>query len=302
MSNPLVVVVGSVNVDVVVSATVNKKTADYSISPDLGIILGGKGLNMAMTMSAFRQANVRYIGQVGNDLFGAFVLKQTARSQLISPFFAHSLTEPTGIGHVRRFPDGQYDTVVFEGANRTLNSEVIEQGLASFGAADWIVTNLESPLANVAQVAARYPQTKLALNLSPLTSETAIAMDVADLLVLNEGEARYLAPTTVLGTDIEAVLKYLVAESGAIVVITLGELGAIGLVPDGKPVRVSAKKAEVINTLGAGDTFFGAFMHAFTSGKSLEDSMAFAVIAGSLVCERSYNSLTPEDAKLLPNI
>lgn len=301
MSNPLVVVVGSVNVDVVVSANVDKKTADYSISPDLDIILGGKGLNMAMTMSAFPQANVRYIGQVGNDVFGTFVLKQTAHSQLNSPFFAHSTSEPTGIGHVRKFPDGQYDTVVFEGANRTLTAEVIEQGLASFGKADWIVTNLESPLAVVAQVAARYPQIKLALNLSPLTSETAIAMDVADLLVLNEGEARYLA-APVSGSEIEAVLEYLVAESGAIVVITLGESGAIGLVPDGELVRVSAQKAQVISTLGAGDTFFGAFMHAFTLGKSLEESMAFAAIAGSLVCERSYNSLTPEDAKQLPAI
>lgn len=301
MSNPLVVVVGSVNVDVVVSANVDKKTADYSISPDLDIILGGKGLNMAMTMSSFSQANVRYIGQVGNDVFGAFVLKQTAHSQLNSPFFAHSQSEPTGIGHVRKFPDGQYDTVVFEGANRTLSAEVVEQGLASFGNADWIVTNLESPLAVVAQVAARYPQIKLALNLSPLTSETAIAMDVADLLVLNEGEARYLA-SHVSGSDIEAVLEYLVAESGAIVVITLGELGAIGLLPDGELVRVPAKKAQVISTLGAGDTFFGAFMHAFTSGKSLEKSMSFAALAGSLVCERSYNSLSPEDAKLLPAI
>jgi ribokinase len=256
---------------------------------------------MAMTMSSFSQANVRYIGQVGNDVFGTFVLKQTAHSQLNSPFFAHSLSEPTGIGHVRKFPDGQYDTVVFEGANRTLSAEVVEQGLASFGNADWIVTNLESPLAVVAQVAARYPQIKLALNLSPLTSETAIAMDVADLLVLNEGEARYLA-SHVSGSDIEAVLEYLVAESGAIVVITLGELGAIGLLPDGELVRVPAKKAQVISTLGAGDTFFGAFMHAFTSGKSLEKSMSFAALAGSLVCERSYNSLSPEDAKLLPAI
>ena len=68
------------------------------------------------------------------------------------------------------------------------------------------------------------------------------------------------------------------------VVITLGAEGAF-IFGDGKRVKVSAPKVEVVDTIGAGDIFAGVYLHARSKGSSLNG-------AGELACKVASHLVT----------
>lgn len=51
-------------------------------------------------------------------------------------------------------------------------------------------------------------------------------------------------------------------------------------------MNVPARKAQVIDTTGAGDTLNGAFSVQIAEGKAIEDALAYANVAASLSTEK----------------
>ena len=76
----------------------------------------------------------------------------------------------------------------------------------------------------------------------------------------------------VLGKVIEAAARLRELTENT-VVVTLGELGVYCLPKEGAGFLVPAKKAKVVNTIGAGDTHAGAFIASLLNGKSLRESL-----------------------------
>ena len=70
-------------------------------------------------------------------------------------------------------------------------------------------------------------------------------------------------------------------------VITLGSYGAVAIEASGKQTRVSGVPTEVVDTVGAGDTFMAGFLEARINRElSLEESLSRGVAAASIVCSR----------------
>ena len=66
----------------------------------------------------------------------------------------------------------------------------------------------------------------------------------------------------------------------------IGAEGAV-LYKDGKEIaRAAPPKVQVVDTVGAGDTFTAALTVALIEGNSPQDALAFAVTAGALACTR----------------
>ena len=87
------------------------------------------------------------------------------------------------------------------------------------------------------------------------------------------------------GIDPEEELKKLKARTPGIVVMTLGEHGS--LVYDGKKVhRGKAKPVEVVDTLGAGDSYIAAFLCARLKGASIPDAIEKGHVAATETCRR----------------
>lgn len=89
-------------------------------------------------------------------------------------------------------------------------------------------------------------------------------------------------PLTVLRTWLRDFPKLTTA------VVTLGREGALALERGAdEPVHVRTMAVEVIDTVGAGDTFTAGFLHArYGLGLGLTDSVVRATVAGALVCTR----------------
>lgn len=109
-----------------------------------------------------------------------------------------------------------------------------------------------------------------------------------DFFMLNDSEAKALTGTTSLST----ALRLLKAK---ILVITLGELGAIIAREDGEIQMVPALNypiKKIVDTTGAGDTWCGAFVAAYKLTNDLMKSVTAASIVSSIKCTSwGFNSL-----------
>ncbi len=87
------------------------------------------------------------------------------------------------------------------------------------------------------------------------------------------------------GTDIEAMVREYKAKTPGLVVMTLGEHGSI--VYDGKKFyRGKAKPVEVVDTLGAGDSYIAAFLCARLKGCSIPVAIEKGHVAATETCKR----------------
>jgi len=70
-------------------------------------------------------------------------------------------------------------------------------------------------------------------------------------------------------------------------VVTLGPAGAASVEADGTVVRVLGHHADVVDTVGAGDTFTAGLLDAWAAGSSIDDALARGVAASAIVVTRS---------------
>ncbi|UWR28131.1 carbohydrate kinase [Sulfitobacter sp. S223] len=83
-------------------------------------------------------------------------------------------------------------------------------------------------------------------------SRLTTAMALADIIKVSDDDLEWLFPEpSTLKSKASAVLEM----GPAVVIVTCGAEGAIGYLRTGTEVHVSATRAEVVDTVGAGDTF-----------------------------------------------
>lgn len=132
------------------------------------------------------------------------------------------------------------------------------------------------------------PDTKVSVNtwigyISRSGKDRKILKDLAgktDFFILNDSEAKALTETT----SLSAAMKLLKAR---MLLITLGELGAIIYKEDGEIQMVPALKypvKNVVDTTGAGDTWCGAFVASYKLTDDLMKSVTAASVISSIKC------------------
>lgn len=92
------------------------------------------------------------------------------------------------------------------------------------------------------------------------------------------------------------------AEYGLLMfVVTMGAEGAVAVKPDGRRVVVPGRKVDLVDTVGAGDTFMAGFLTAFVENpEDVEGALNQGVAASALVCERQgANPPTLDEVEVL---
>lgn len=259
-----VVVVGSLNVDMVTRVERHPRPGETVLGSGLERLAGGKGANQAVAASSAGAA-VDMVGCVGSDEAGsAYVARLSALGIEVSGIRA----EPDCVtGHALITVDeaGENSIVVVAGANAAVTVDDLAV-LESIGRGDLVLLQLEIPLLVVAAAARRASTrgARVVLNLSPFAGLPADVVALADPLVVNEHEALMLADSKAMPASL---------------VVTFGANGASW---DGDRLTGPAvEEPEVVDTTGAGDAFCGALCAALVAGAGRLEALQHALAAGA---------------------
>ena len=273
-----VLVVGSANLDVVLSVASIPRPGETVLAGDRTLGPGGKGANQAAA-AARAGARSRLVAAVGDDDAASLL-----RAALVDAGVADGLrttTTPTGTAFVVVDTHGENAIVVDLGANAGL-VDLTAAELALVRAAQVVLCQLEVPV-ETATAALTAAAGLRVLNAAPAQDLPSTLTDVVDVLVVNEQEALAVSGRRDLAGAV-AVLLSLVPE----VVVTMGAAGARVAVRGGDDEIVPGVRARlVVDTTGAGDVFCGVFCAARAAGESSLQAAVLACAAASLSVERA---------------
>jgi ribokinase len=259
-----VIVVGSVNVDLVTSVETHPRPGETVLGSGLDRYAGGKGANQAMA-AARAGSQVVMVGRVGNDEGGGLYRDRLARAGVDVTWLTVDEEQPTGHALIVVSEEGENTIVVVPGANGRLRREDLAV-LDQCGPGDVVLLQLEIPLPVVATAAqlAHERGARVVINAAPFATLPADVVAIADPLVANEHEAAALA------------------DAGGVPASLLVTFGAHGASWDGVEFAAHTVPAHrVRDTTGAGDAFCGALSAALAAGSERGAAMEVALAAGA---------------------
>jgi ribokinase len=294
----LIVAVGSINADLVAEKSVTAQRANYAYGSNFEMNLGGKSLNVALTALALSN-DVALISRIGNDIFGLEILNKAMKDGLITQYITIDEQAHTGIGHVRVDENGQYDTIVINGANWNLIEEDIDAFISDGYRPKFAIFNFETDINLLKKVIPKFKQinSQIVINFSPIVNNMRDLMNLTDVAVLNLAEAQQILESS--ESNPEELLKKLKSFGPKIVVVTLGGDGAVAMNSDGLVIKVPAQVAKVKNTVGAGDGFLACLIYSIAQELSLEQALINATYVGKIICSKSEASLSAKDVLVL---
>lgn len=281
MGRPRVVVMGSANMDLVVTTERLPGPGDTVFGTDFVMMAGGKGANQAIAATR-AGADGALLGAIGSDSFGV-TLKARISAAGVDTSRLRVVYGASGVAMVTVDAQGENTIVVTPAANATFTN-LTEAELSAVREADVLVAQLEIPVGTVldAARAAREAGTRVLLNAAPAQPVPTELLDVVDLLVVNDAEARAI---TGCGRENPAALLSVVPRA----VLTLGREGAWYGERDGIATHVPAVKVDLVDLTAASDAFTGALAVAWGEGRDLLDAVRWASAAGA-ACARKLGA------------
>jgi sugar/nucleoside kinase (ribokinase family) len=274
---------GEINPDLILSGDVEPQFGQAEKLVESATLTIGSSSVIAACGAARLGLKVAFIGVCGDDLFGRFMLEEMQK---------HGVN----VDNVIQVPGGTTGLSVV--LNRGIDRAILTHpGLISALSADDISDDLLRQARHL-HVASYFLQHGLRPGLPRLFERAralglTISLDtnwdptgtwegVLDLLPLvnvflpNEAEAKAL--TAAENADEAATRLQVRVETAA---IKLGQDGALGI-SRGQKVRVPSIPVNVVDTVGAGDTFDAGFLYGYLNGWPLEKSLRLAAVCGAL--------------------
>jgi ribokinase len=256
---PEILVVGSLNADLVVRTPRFPQPGETISGEDLQVIPGGKGANQAVA-AARHGAQVSMLGRVGNDGFGDFLLDNLKENDVD---FTHVKRDQAATGTATIIVDanGQNSIVLSAGANGKVSPlDVVD---ASFADHKLLLLQLEIPTPTVLYAAQRAKENRVSVILNPAPAQELPdeLISLVDYLIPNQSELSLLTGVDVKDAPSgERAARSLLERGVRHVIVTLGSEGAL-IVDREKSIQVDTYRVDVVDTTAAGDAFIGGFAY-----------------------------------------
>lgn len=271
-----VVVVGSINVDMVFVSKVRPKAGETVLGEDFYIIPGGKGANQAVAASKLGAESLM-IGCVGNDSNGEFSLTNLNNMDVNTKCIKISSDLPTGVANII-VAEGDNSIIVISGSNYNITKETIDQNKHIILEADMVMLQLEIPMEAAEYTAELCKKNNVKVMLNP-----APAVELSESLIQN---STYITPNEhelkiIFGKKNSENTDSIIKNYPNKLIVTMGSKGVKYF--DGSEIKsIPAYTVDIVDTTGAGDTFNGGLAAALVRGESLEEAIKFANKAAAL--------------------
>ncbi len=261
-------------------------------------LAGGGPMNTAVALRRLGE-DVQFLGRLGGDAFGAQI-EGYLESNEVGLDLAVRTSDPTSLAVVSLDGDGkaQY-TFHFDG---TSNFGWRSDEFPTLDDDDWLhfgsIGAISGPGAKpiLDFVSSTRATVSYDINVRPTVQPDrgAYFHMVEDLMAaVGSGGGIVKASDEDINwlVDDDDPLSYAeawVVEHGlALFIVTLGADGVVAIKPDGRHTRVPGHQVELVDTVGAGDTFMAGFLSAYAvNPMNVEVALARGAAAAALVCSR----------------
>ncbi|MDE2818354.1 MAG: ribokinase [Chloroflexota bacterium] len=245
---------------------------------------GGKALNQAAA-ARLLGADVALIGCVGDDLFGAQMLRELRNIGLNIDHVITLDSARTSLASIV-VKDMVPGFIGAPDASRKIGAGHIDKALRNLHKDDLLLIDFEIPqeLVHYALALARNAGATTLLNPAPFFTRDAFLfgyLHLVDVIIPNKFEAQLIAGDD--SDDPDLLARRLLNMGIRQVLMTLGEDGCV-LYEGERKLEQSAFAVPVVDTTGASDAFVGAYALAMVKGWPGQRALKFATAAAGLAC------------------
>lgn len=271
-------VVGSINMDMTVTAERIPLKGETLHGDTLNYIPGGKGANQAVAMARLG-AEVEMYGCVGDDANGAQLVEKLAKEGVITEHIGVVEGVPTGVAMIT-VGENDNTIIVVAGANGCVDRAYVDSIAESLKESSLVVLQHEIPIDTVEYIVDFCDKNNIdvVLNPAPAAPLALSTIEKITYLTPNEHEAKILFG--------DVATEDLLKKYPEKLIITLGSKGVTTCLKSGEVLLVPARKANVVDTTGAGDTLNGAFSVKMAEGADIKSALEFANVTASLSTEK----------------
>ncbi|MGQ9630925.1 MAG: carbohydrate kinase family protein [bacterium] len=261
--------------------------APYYPQPDVKLELlelsqqGGGPVATALVTLARLGARAGYIGKVGDDSLGQFIVREFRKEGVNTDYtIIHK-------GGSARFA---FIVVDRERGTRTifwsqkgvepLRPEEVDRR-AVLSARILHIDEYEPEAAAAAAVWAKEAGIRVVLDAERVSPTTRKLVESADVVIVPRDFALHLTGRA----NIESAGEAIYSDHGGIVVMTAGSEGAF-CVSDSSKFFQPAFPVDVVDTTGAGDVFHGAFIYGLLQGWDTKEIVEFACAVAAMKCRK----------------
>lgn len=286
-----ILVVGSLNMDLVVYAPHLPQRGETVLGSHFATFPGGKGANQAAA-AALAGGRVGMLGKVGADDFGQQLIQSLNNAGVSTEPVGQHPQAATGVALITVDGHGDNTIVVVPGANGAVAAADLDQAEALFAAARVLVLQLEIPMQAVdrAVTLGKKHGAAVVLNAAPAAGLSQSTLAGLDYLIVNETELfQVFAGNNTTGSDSDKcgpACQRLLAQGVGVVVVTLGSQGVYVHAPQER-FQLPAHDVQVVDSTAAGDAFVGAFCASLARGADLHQAVAWGNAAGALAVTRA---------------
>jgi ribokinase len=272
-----IAVVGSVNLDMVASVKHFPEPGETVTNAVVRRFPGGKGGNQALAAHRLG-AEVYMVAGTGKDAAADEALS-TLKNEGVNLEYCLGIEDiSTGLAMILVSAEGENQIVVAPGANAAFRPDLLKMPVT-----DAVITQLEVPMETVLK-AAQGTRGFFCLNAAPAREVSTAILDLTDLLVVNEIEAR------TIGADLETYT--------GLMAITYGREGAVLSRAGQEIAQAKPPRVDVVDTTGAGDAFTAALTVALVSGMPPGPALDLACRSGAFTATRHGAQSSPTAADL----
>jgi ribokinase len=279
-----VAVVGSLNIDFIAKVERLPRPGETIAASSLLQRFGGKGANQAVA-AARQGARVALIGCLGTDDHGRAYRRRLRDERIDSGGLSTTERAFTGTALIAVDDSAENMIVVAPGANGRMTASAVRAQAGRISSADVLLLQFEIPMASIVAAVriANRAGVPVVLNPSPLRNGFPWGECRLDTLIVNTGEAEAIFgwPVKTLGSRLGQWRQAAAEKRVSRVIITRGPRPTLCL-SDVDYFEAPAVSVKAVDSVGAGDTFAGAFVVRLAENVELGEAIRYANCAGAL--------------------
>ncbi len=278
---PNVVIIGSLNVDHIALVEHLPAPGETVAATRLDKRLGGKGANQALA-AARQGVQATLIGCLGDDPDGRDY-RNFLRREGVNCSSLNTVRGGTGTAFIAVDAQAENQIIVIPGANAALTAPAVRMQRARIAVAKVLLLQLEIPLETAVEAIQIANETNVPVifNASPIRADFPWGSVKVAVLIVNETEAQNIFAEAATSSDLKVWKGKIHARGLQHVIITRGAQPT-RVISESSLLEVPAHPVTPVDTVGAGDTFAGAFAAHFAEGTAIKEAVRWANAAAAL--------------------